>query len=105
GRPEPHRPLIVPYRATPTELSAPRGSSPPLEAACHPVEHELVGDEHDGDHDEGPHEHHLGGQDLPAVVHDVADAGGDAEDLGDDGDLEGEPEAALHACEKEGEGR
>src|SRR6185369_6993292 len=65
---------------------------------------ELVGRHHDQDHDQRPREHHLGGEDLPAVVHDVADPGGHAEDLRDDRDLQGQPEADLHARDEIGDG-
>src|SRR3989338_7704054 len=80
-------------------------SSPPREAARDGVEDELVDEHHHDDHHERPHEDHLRREDLAAVVHDVADARGHAEDLGDDGHLEREPEPALHARHEVGDRR
>src|SRR6266542_4282995 len=48
--------------------------TPSGQAAGEPLEDEGVGGHHDHDHHDGPREDHLGGEDLAAVVHDVADA-------------------------------
>src|SRR5262249_13658984 len=67
-------------------------SSPPVHASRERIEDDLVGRHHDEDHHKCPHEDHLGGQDLAAVVHDVTDPGGHPEDLGHHRDLEGQAE-------------
>src|SRR5439155_1164508 len=78
---------------------------PARQAAGDRAEDERVGRHHHEDHHERPHEDHLRREDLAAVVHDVADPRGHAEDLRDDRHLERQPEADLHPRDEERERR
>src|SRR5262249_33721914 len=64
----------------------------PAGPARRTTEGESAGGHHDEDHHQRSHEDRLGGKDLAAVVHDVADPGGLAEDLGPHRRLEGQAE-------------